>query len=87
VGIGFVATATEIGNVGVVEPVALLGECHLAEVAGVVVGDGEGGEVLLQERNTARVGAEIVRLPNAVTFYGDDAFEVADGDVGTFQQA
>jgi len=85
VGIGLVPTAAEIWNVGRIQPVALFDKCGFAEITRVVVGHGEYREVLLEKRDATRVGAKVIGLFYSFAFCSNDAFQVADRDVGIFE--
>ena len=83
VGMRKVAAAAEVGDAGTVEPTEHLAEGGRAVIAGMVVGQAKGVEMTLEQCQHARMGAEgvgFVRLGFAVR--GDDAFEIADTDVG-----
>ena len=65
---------------------ALLDKGTLAEIAGVVVGDRQRGEVLFQQREAARVGQEVIRFFYALAFFGDDTFQITDGDIRVLEE-
>ena len=73
---------THLRQTGALQQAQHLGEGLGAEVAGMVVGQGDRVKVPFQHRDHTRVGAESEHLVARAALGGDHAFEVGDADVG-----
>jgi hypothetical protein len=68
-----------------VQEIAFAGEGRLVEIARMIVGKTEGREVLCQPGQALGIGQIPVRLFDWLTVFGDDTFQIADGDIGILE--